>query len=91
MIFTVEEKVKGVTLEEELKRNPECPVENFHTVKNWMSTQSHLPKIPGNLKVIFRINYAPSFAINSCIRVDRCVGLWKFTYKNVMMYRVFHM
>ncbi|XP_065201309.1 alpha-tocopherol transfer protein-like isoform X2 [Planococcus citri] len=42
----VEDKVKGATLEEEFKRNPECPVENFHSVKSWMNAQGHLPKIP---------------------------------------------
>lgn len=46
-LLTVEEKMKGVSLEEEFKKNPECPVENFYAIKNWLETQDHLPKIPG--------------------------------------------
>lgn len=45
--FSVNERVQGITLEEEFKRNPECPVENFYEIRNWLMTHDHLPKISG--------------------------------------------
>lgn len=46
-------KVVGITLKEELKKNPQLKESDIQYLKEWCSKQPHLPKISDSQLVLF--------------------------------------
>ncbi|KAG5336417.1 TTPAL protein, partial [Acromyrmex charruanus] len=45
--------IKGVTLEEEMKKNPQLKLSDIQSLREWCKKQPHLPKIEDNFLVLF--------------------------------------
>ncbi|XP_018337428.1 PREDICTED: alpha-tocopherol transfer protein-like [Trachymyrmex septentrionalis] len=45
--------IKGITLEEEMKKNPQLKLSDIQSLKEWCKKQPHLPKIEDNFLALF--------------------------------------
>ncbi|KYQ56321.1 Alpha-tocopherol transfer protein-like protein, partial [Trachymyrmex zeteki] len=45
--------IKGVTLEEEMKKNPQLKLSDIQSLREWCEKQPHLPKIEDNFLALF--------------------------------------
>ncbi|KYN13834.1 Alpha-tocopherol transfer protein-like protein, partial [Trachymyrmex cornetzi] len=48
--------IKGITLEEEMKKNPQLKLSDTQSLREWCKKQSHLPKIEDNFLALFLHN-----------------------------------
>ncbi|EGI59705.1 Alpha-tocopherol transfer protein-like protein, partial [Acromyrmex echinatior] len=48
--------IKGVTLEEEMKKNPQLKLSDIQSLREWCKKQPHLPKIEDNFLALFLHN-----------------------------------